>query len=173
MTYRGPFLGNQYGPPRTTEERFWPKVAKTADCWEWTARRNPKGYGQTTARDGRGVLAHRLSWELHFGPIPVGMLVCHHCDNPPCVRPDHLFLGTRQANARDSVRKGRQTWQQHPDRLARGERVGGVRLTEDRVREIRARRSTGATYRSLGDVYGVSPSTIVLIIHGKTWRHVA
>lgn len=91
-------------------QRFWKKVRMGDGCWEW----------QAAGRDGRyGVVrisehfypTHRVSWEMHFGIIPPGMVVCHKCDNPPCVRPEHLFLGTRSDNALDMVAKGRGRWQ--------------------------------------------------------------
>lgn len=85
-------------------DRFWAKVEKTEGCWEWTGSKSRKGYGQFN--EGR---AHRVSWEMHNGPIPEGMFVCHHCDNPPCVRPDHLFIGDNAANMRDAFAKGRHT----------------------------------------------------------------
>ena len=95
---------------KTTEERFWEKVAKLrSGCWEWTAACSSYGYG-TFFFEGRNQPAHRVSWVLHRGPIPDGLLVCHTCDNPPCVNPAHLFLGTHQDNAEDKVKKGRHTW---------------------------------------------------------------
>ncbi len=95
---------------RPVAERFWSKVVKTDDgCWGWNGATTPFGYGRMTAGSrGAGLLrAHRVSWELHYGPIPAGLLVLHHCDNPPCVRPNHLFLGTMLDNSRDAVAKGR------------------------------------------------------------------
>src|SRR3990167_6368362 len=96
---------------RIADERFWRKVEKTHGCWLWTGARLTKGYG-LVRRDTVGILAHRYSWILAHGAIPENMDVCHHCDNPQCVRPDHLFVGTRKANMED-------------------------KLTEQRVREIR------------------------------------
>ena len=95
----------------TLAQRFWSKVVKSKHpdgCWVWTGARGSKGYG-SLARGERGLtrLTHRISWEMHHGPIPDGMCVCHHCDSPPCIRPDHLFLGTDSDNMRDMNAKGR------------------------------------------------------------------
>lgn len=92
--------------------RFWSKVLKTDGCWLWMGARHPQGYGNIGLpkdENGRYPIgkAHRVSWELHNGPIPAGLLVMHRCDNPPCVNPDHLFVGTVGDNVRDSASKGR------------------------------------------------------------------
>jgi hypothetical protein len=97
-------------PNLTIDERFWMKVQKSNGCWEWTAYRDPDGYGRfgwARKRRSENILAHRVSWELHYGPIPEGLWICHHCDNPSCVRPDHLFLGDRSMNMKDCAAKGR------------------------------------------------------------------
>jgi DNA-binding CsgD family transcriptional regulator len=99
-----------YSPENPTE-RFWRKVRKGEECWEWTGFRVPPlGYGRFRLNDEQ-TWAHRVSWELTFGPIPEGLQVCHRCDNPPCVRPDHLFLGTPLDNVRDMIGKGRASFQ--------------------------------------------------------------
>ena len=97
-----------YCMPDVLVARFWSRVRRSDGCWEWIGVRTVKRYGRhTEPLTGRKLRAHRLSWEIHFGPIPDGLCVLHHCDNPPCVRPDHLFLGTDKDNSVDRVRKGR------------------------------------------------------------------
>ena len=88
------------------DARFWSKVVKADGCWEWTAYRDPLGYGRLNV-DGVPVLAHRLAYELEHGAIPDGMCILHRCDNPPCVNPDHLWLGTQADNSLDMASKGR------------------------------------------------------------------
>lgn len=98
---------------KTWQERFWAKIDKRGpdECWEWLGSRKDKGYGQVQRTDesGRKVLSsHRLAWEIANGPIPTGLFVCHHCDNPPCCNPAHLWLGTCRDNIHDMHAKGRQ-----------------------------------------------------------------
>lgn len=88
------------------EKRFWRKVQKSDGCWEWQGSKNAQGYGVIT-EGGKIIKAHRVSYRLHYGDIPDGLFVCHHCDNPCCVRPDHLFTGTALDNALDMRNKGR------------------------------------------------------------------
>lgn len=143
------------------EERFWSKVAKSEDgCWEWQGRPDKDGYGHIGAIDGREVKAHRLSYEMAYGPIPEGMLVCHSCDNPPCVRPDHLFLGTSQQNTADMIAKGRMS-------------LPGAKITAETVRAIRDRYAMGnVTMRVLAEEFGVSTPGICLIVNRVTWKAV-
>jgi hypothetical protein len=145
-----------------TDEQFWSFVKKTDRCWEWLGARLKRGYGNY--RGGRRkALAHRYSWEMHFGPIPDGLWVLHKCDNPGCVRPDHLFLGTHLDNMADMTAKGRST---------HGERGTMVRLTEGQVREIHARYATGKiTQKDLAADYGISRAEIGMIVQGKCWQH--
>lgn len=153
-------------------ERFWAKVNKRGpdDCWEWTAGCS-RGYGQIGegGRRGKMLYAHRVSYELHNGPIPIGegyhgTCVCHTCDNPPCVNPSHLFLGTIADDTRDMVEKGRQ---------ARGEKNGRAKLTEKEVEEIRrgyVRYSRTHGQSALARKYGVNPTAIGFIIRGEHWK---
>ena len=154
------------GKRGTVEERFWPKVAKSdTGCWLWTGARSHKSYGELQVFElGRPVAAHRISWILHFGPIPPGKLVCHHCDNPPCVRPDHLFLGGKKENALDMVAK--RPW---PPVISKGEDHGGAKLTAQQVSEIRER---FMPLDRLAGEYGVTKSTIWSIVNHRTWRHI-
>ena len=112
-------------------------------------------------------LAHRVSWELHNGPIPKGAQVCHHCDNPACVRPDHLFLGDHLANARDRDAKGRSA-------NLHGERNPKAKLTEADVREIRRIWDSSPRHSMMGlpEQFGVSQSAIQFIVHRRSWKHV-
>ena len=153
------------GPkPKPLAERFWAKVGKSSGCWEWTAGCNSNGYGNLRDR-GAGVQwgAHRLSWTLHFGAIPAGLYVCHHCDNPACVRPDHLFLGTNSENILDSVSKGR-----HRSAPCRGANNGRAKLTLEQVGRIRADMRSGLI---IAREYGVHRSTVTDIRSGRRWAN--
>lgn len=101
--------GNLEGkvPQAPAEERFWRHVDKSGECWNWKGALGRGGYGQFAPTATTHALAHRYSYELHVGPIPAGHVICHRCDNPGCVRPDHLFLGTQLDNVRDMFSKGR------------------------------------------------------------------
>ncbi|HEY3498039.1 MAG TPA: HNH endonuclease signature motif containing protein [Polyangiaceae bacterium] len=148
--------------------RFWSKVERGSGCWLWRAARNDFGYGvlriTVAPKRSRNERAHRLSWLLANGTIPDGLVVCHSCDNPACVRPDHLFLGTKGDNTADMMRKRR-----HRLRVLRGEAHGGSRLTERLVAEIRARRESGRLLRELAADYGMSTSQIWNVVSGTHW----
>lgn len=138
-------------------ERFWSKVDKSGDCWLWKASRDKSGYG-CIGSDGKVKKAHRVVWELTFGPIPEGMDVLHRCDNPSCVNPSHLFLGTQDVNIHDRDNKNRQ---------AMGEHHGRHKLTLNQVREI-IQSPIGS--RRLARIFSVGRTTIINIRHGTTWK---
>lgn len=145
------------------EERFWQFVHKTDTCWLWTGTRDGHGYGFLWVRR-RHVRATRLSYALHHGSIPEGLSVCHHCDTPPCVRPDHLFAGTPKDNMDDRQRKGRQ---------AKGERYGNTKLTASavlRIRELYV--PERGILSALAWQFGCTPTNIREIILRRTWKHI-
>lgn len=153
-------------------ERFWSKVDKRGpdECWEWQAS-GVSGYGTigVGGRAGGKVLAHRLSWELHSGPIPDseehhGTVVLHTCDNRKCVNPAHLRLGTQSDNVRDMDAKGRRKNTPH-----HGEKHGNAKLTDEAVRFIR---KSNLPQKKLAEMFGVSKYPIYRIKSGKGWTHV-
>jgi hypothetical protein len=153
----------------STERRFWAKVDKSAQngCWLWTAAVYGKlSYGLFTF-EGRSQPAHRVAWKLFIGPIPDGLKVCHNCpggDNPACVNPAHMFLGTQKDNIQDAVKKGR--WNSNP-RI--GEAHHNHKLTEQDIPVIRELNMQGVSKSELGRRYGVSSNTIGSICRRKMW----
>ena len=141
-------------------------VDEETGCWNWQgARRENDGYGQRW-KDGKLQHVHRLAWEEKNGPIPDGLCALHHCDNPQCANPDHIFLGTRADNNADKERKGRA-------RHARGERCGAAKLTEADVRTIRATHDRGGvTCAALAKEYKVSAVLISMVVRRVAWRHI-
>lgn len=147
-----------------TAERFWAKVPVGAEgCWEWQGVCDGPGrYGRSHYKN-KPIGAHRLAWILTHGPIPPGSEICHRCDNPPCVRPDHLFLGSRAVNAADMVAKGRAA-RNRPH----------AKLTPEQVRELRARHAAGGiSYSQLAALYGLTKMAAYNIVQGKSYPHVA
>lgn len=148
-------------------QRFWQRVIKSQEpdgCWLWSgAIFKDTGYGQFSTSHSHPVRAHRLSWVIHFGPIPEGLFVLHRCDCKLCVRPDHLWLGTGRDNINDMISKGRSLI---------GERNHKARVTAQQVIEIRSLYHTGLySQQELGDRVGINQATISSIILHKTWRH--
>lgn len=161
------------GQRGTLAQRFWPKVDRHGpdECWPWLAAQAGKGYGWIGGgreRGHQGLYAHRVAWELAYGPIPEGLCVCHTCDNPACVNPAHLWLGTVQDNSDDMVAKGRVPSYAH--RI--GEAAHNVKLTEAQVREIRSL-VPGHTYAELGQRFDVHWSTIGDVVRHRSWAHIA
>lgn len=147
-------------------ERFWPKVQKAGpdECWLWTAALDAQGYGVFNIGKNKIVHASRISWVLCNGAIADGLFVCHKCDNPKCVNPGHLFLGTAKQNSDDKISKGR---------LPLGEQLHNSKLTKEKVSEIKEKYKSGTfTQRKLAEIYGVHSVTISKVILGKLWRHI-
>jgi len=144
------------------ESRFWDKVDKSGDCWEWTACRTHDGYGQfafkaTKPQENR--YAHRVSWELYNAAVPPGMYVCHSCDNPSCVNPHHLWVGTQRENVADMYLKGRNPRQD-------GVHNGRAKLTEEDKTAVRIFYRLGqASYERLGREFGVTGTTIARVVN--------
>jgi len=146
---------------KTNEERFWLYVRRGSGCWEWTGYKNKKGYGVLNLR-GHREIAHRVSFRMHRGNIPNGLFVLHRCDNPGCVNPRHLWLGTLSDNNRDMTLKGR-----HSHRgLVAGRHA---KITADDVREIRASNDDALT---LAARYGIARSHVYHIQTRRKWRHI-
>lgn len=166
------------GPkPRPLVDRFWKKVDKRGpdDCWNWLAAADPKGYGRLGSGEGKTTrLSHRISWEIHRGPIPEGeghhgTCVCHTCDNSSCVNPAHLFLGTVTDNNADMVRKGRQN-----GGGPAGSKHWNAKLCETDVRCIRDVHAMGnASQKWLAEFFGISNTMVCDIIKRNNWKHVA
>lgn len=150
-------------------ELFWAQVSPEPNtgCWLWIGAYGTYGYGSF----GRGKYtggtskAHRVAWFYTHGPIPDGMDLCHHCDNPPCVNPDHLFLGTQADNNADRDRKGRH-------KALCGSSNGQAKLTERKVMEIRLWYAAKVRQADLARVHGVNQTLIQRIVTGRVWRHV-
>jgi len=174
------------------EERFWARVQKSDGCWIWTGNKTPQGYGSTYNAgyyEGRREHAHRISYRMAYGDFPREMLVCHKCDNPPCVRPDHLFLGTANDNQQDAKNKNRlPTGDRHwshrrPDLVpkghkrpyaiwSRGSKNPQSKLTEQDILYIRELAHLKVKYRTIAKAFNVSDDSVEKIIHRKSWKHI-
>jgi hypothetical protein len=177
----------QYRPALTAEQRFWLRVNKDGPlhpyqpdfgpCWLWAGHTTTAGYGELWV-EGVRWLAHRYAYKLVRGCLDRALFACHSCDNPACVNPDHIFLGTQQANLDDCSRKGRTMRGErnarytHPETTARGERGGNAKLTAEKVRDMRkAHFVDGVPYYRLAAQYGVCKATAREAIVGTTWAH--
>lgn len=148
---------------KTTSELFWGWVDKSGDCWIWMGYRDRKGYGQVRV-NGKTFYSHRMAWILSVGYIPKGMCVLHHCDNPKCVNPNHLFIGTHADNMHDMIKKGR-----HARGYKKKYLNSAAKLILEQAKKIRSlagKKSQGA----LAKIFGVAESTIEHIINGETYK---
>lgn len=150
-----------------TITRFWDKVNIQSEngCWIWTKKVDRWGYGLFVHKENGTrfyLLAHRVVWQLCYGKIPEGLLVCHHCDNPPCVNPKHLFLGTDKDNAQDCIRKGRKN-------PVKGEKHPKAKLTAKQALEIK---TSTENRRIIAEKFGITPSHVNNIQAGRTWKHI-
>jgi len=166
-------MANQHTKrPIPINQRFWAKVNKDGPiirpeigpCWIWTGKINKRyGYGMFCHSHSAYTQAHRFSYALTNGPIPDGLLVCHRCDNRPCVRPTHLFAGTHQDNSMDAVNKGRWTT---------GEKNGASKLTADQVKEIRLRYASGTeSQKTIAADFGINRAMVSYLCSGHSWKH--
>jgi len=155
--------------------RFWAKVDKdSADCWIWTGSKRNKGYGAFVWYDGGDVVqgrAHRFSYELHYGKIPDGLCVLHKCDNPSCVNPEHLFIGTKADNNRDMHNKGRAVrGGTYSRKYQRGESHHNSKLTSAIVADLRKDRAGGMSFGRMAKKYSISIGHAYRVATGQAWR---
>jgi len=153
----------QYEYTAKDVSRFWSKVDIRAkdQCWEWTGAKGKSGYGHVSW-GGKCTRASRVSYEITYKVFPGKLDVCHKCDNRLCVNPNHLFLGTRQENMNDMIRKGRKVF-------LRGDQSPIHKLNSAQVSEIRQRVDAGEKQNALARVYGVCKNTIWNVVHRKYW----
>lgn len=152
-------------------EKFWSLVNKDGPipplqpelgpCWIWTGHVFEKGYGNFF--DQKHWRAHRYSWMLHFGVIPKDILVCHQCDNPPCVNPAHLFLGTPRKNSEDMLLK---------NRSAKGEEHSHAKHTKSDILKVRELWGNGASQLEISQLFGMTQANVWMIVHRRSWKHI-
>ncbi len=156
-----------YFSPEYQAKRFWAKVdiGFSGQCWEWQGRKDKNGYGVMAVRiKGQKItFAHRLSYFFQFGRLPQNLKVCHQCDNPSCVNPNHLFLGTQQDNLADMVQKRRHGF---------GERNAMAKLKESDVLKIRKLLSQGLTKTSIAKQFNVTDMVVGKISRRELWKHI-
>lgn len=158
---------------RTLEEEFWKRIPKgnPDECWPW--KNQDSGYGQLTF-NRKNMSAHRVCWEIHFGPIPNRLHVLHRCDNPPCCNPSHLFLGTNLDNIEDKINKNRQANGQNVRKNhehLKGELINTAEFSDEQIMEIRRRDSIGESPTLIASAFGTSRSYIAQIVSGGCWNH--
>ena len=151
-----------------TAQEFWSHVRKGENCWIWRHHMFPDGYGKVQF-DSKSQRAHRIAYTLAIGSIPRGFYVLHHCDNPICCRPDHLWIGSQRDNMIDMARKGRST---KGRATVKGEMHGRSKVTIEDVQQIRRRVELGEMQIDLAKEFGLSFSALNHIVRRKNWRHV-
>lgn len=151
------------------EDRFWMKVDQSGDCWNWTGAIGSTGYGHITEGGAKGktLTASRVSYEIHYGKIEGQLFVLHKCDNPKCVRPDHLFLGTNKDNAHDMIGKGRSKLSRG---IGSGEKSPTSKLNWSEVCQIRDLSKSGKSQRWIASHYGVGAMSINKIVRNIHWK---
>lgn len=147
---------------KCARDRFWEYVIKSDACWIWNGYKNQRGYGYIKVI-GKFIQTHRMSWVMHYGDIPEGLCVLHKCDNPSCVRPDHLFIGTFHDNTLDAMKKGR---------ICKGEQVGISKLKEWQVLKIRSLYLEGISITNIAKRFAMSRAETSKIIHRNVWKHI-
>jgi HNH endonuclease len=149
------------------EGKILSRVVRASTCWVWTGSKNKKGYGHICIGAGQIELAHRTSYRTFCGPIPDGLCVLHHCDNPVCLNPTHLFIGTQIDNINDCVSKGR-----NRGGGQQGEHHHHAKITDENAKEILELISAGVPLSKIAERFNFSYASVYAIKIGKTWRHV-
>lgn len=149
--------------PRERLEKFT-KINPDTECWIWAGSKNKKGYGQIHF-EGKTRIAHRVSYEINIGGIPKNILVCHSCDNPSCINPSHLFLGTNLDNSNDKFSKGR-------GRALIGQENGNSKLSTDEVIKIKSMLKNNESSYSIARKFNVKGETVLSIKNKLTWSHI-
>lgn len=152
-------------------DRFWCKVdiKGVNDCWEWQAAKFPNGYGSFRVNSTRTSVAHRIAFLLHTGNLSDDKIICHTCDNPSCVNPNHLFEGTHSDNANDMVSKGRHS---SKNRNQKGELNNCAKLNAKIVLKIRSLYTQGKTQKEISLLTNVNKANVWCIVHRKSWQHI-
>lgn len=159
------YCSSQCRSTRFVRRVFWTYYTVKDGCWNWIGIKDRRGYGRVKIKR-KAVLAHRIAWKETFGPIPDGLCVCHKCDNPSCINPSHLFLGTKKDNSTDMVNKQRCN-------PPYGSRCWRSKLTESQVIEIRRKYNHTLAHQSvLASEYGVRPKAIAKILYRQRWKHI-
>jgi hypothetical protein len=159
----GSGLGTRGRRPKPILDKFTESysVNVISGCWEWTKKLHKYGYGLLAPNGSKWVTAHRVSWILFRGQITLGMFICHKCDNPRCVNPEHLFEGTHQDNMDDAANKGR---------MSHGVNRWNASFDEIQIQEIKLLRERGETHQAIADRLGASRRTVSHVLHGDTYR---